>query len=157
MLSSFRPRFMIIYIRCLERMPKGNYKESGLMIGTVSTLDVNRESDNDKPCLCPLSTTVPYTRPTTVTIWGTGDRRQGRQWNKASSDTGIGEHVILKINPPQMFILGGNWERQFSTLYVRASGVELTSRDLTKKAQLCTVDGYGRSLRSLDLLSGSLT
>ena len=84
MLSSFRPRFIMIYIRCLERMPKGNYKESGLMIGTVSTLDVNRESDNDKPCLCPLSTTVPYTRPTTATIRGTGeriddDRRQGRQ------------------------------------------------------------------------------
>ena len=58
-------------------MPKGNYK--GLMIGTVSTLDVNRESDNDKPCLCPLSTTVPYARPTTATIRGTGDRRQGRQ------------------------------------------------------------------------------
>ena len=41
--------------------------------------------------------------------------------------------------------------------YMCASGVELTSRDLTKKAQLFTVDGYGRSLRSLYLLSGLLT
>ena len=69
----------------------------------------------------------------------TGDRGDN-ETKPGSSDTGIGEHVILLINPPQMFIWGGNRERQFSTLYVRASGVELTSRDLTKKAQLCTVD-----------------